>query len=58
MTWLLLLLLFPAAAVCYGCWDTIRTKRKIREVNDTLNYLEMFNARFTHPQDAGDAEDS
>ena len=58
MSWLLALLLLPGAALAYGLWESNRAKRKMRRLNNNMNSLEMYNARFTHPQDAGDAEDS
>lgn len=58
MIWLLLLLLFPAVALCHYGWESKSSKRKMRKLNNTMNNLEMYNARFTFPQDAGDAEDS
>lgn len=57
MTWLWLLLVIPGAVIIGGLWDTIKANREMRRVNDTMNNLEMYNARFTQPQDAGDAED-
>ena len=58
MIWLWLLLVIPGTVIIGGFWDTIKANREMRRVNNTMNNLEMYNARFTHPQDAGDAEDS